>query len=423
MPSEIILPAGTEFVETANIPELIAEALNPKPANEPRLGRQTESDSAEVKSAAFRRYQVEREHRAMMCCAIADGKLKALSRSSRRRVTVHEPDSIVMVSELAKYVEQFGISVNVTDKTKAAYLQAAYDETGLNGNAINWRYWVHQLPVISAAQAACLMSALEPDLFANLDGRNWQDNPARIDPARNIEKARKIQRLAEAQGKPSASPAEWVGWAQAQSLAVHTGFLLEVEEWLETTSVQGDAAPAVKGNDVFRLMPNLTAAELNITFVGGKPEPNSDIGANNFLEISARGETRRIALAALDLVNKQSGGLNRMGVMLLGFAKNFDPPDSGANAQTISRLRHLFQEHLGLKSDPFDPKAAKWKPHFKIVDKRGAADERAKREAERNTISYELMNERGERAGDIREQPYDDEGDDTAKWLENNLQA
>lgn len=246
MPSEIILPAGTEFVETANIPELIAEALNPKPANEPRLGRQTESDSAEVKSAAFRRYQVEREHRAMMCCAIADGQLKALSSSSRRRVTVHEPDSGVMVSELAKYVEQFGISVNVTDKTKAAYLQAAYDETGLNGNAINWRYWVHQLPVISAAQAACLMSALEPDLFANLNGRNWQDNPARIDPARNIEKARKTQRLAEAQGKLTASPAEWVGWAQAQSLAVHTGFLLEVEEWLETTSLQGDAAPAAK---------------------------------------------------------------------------------------------------------------------------------------------------------------------------------
>lgn len=249
MPSEIILPAGTEFVETANIPVLIAEALNPKPANEPRLGRQTESDSAEVKSAAFRRYQVEGEHRAMMCCAIVDGKLKALSRSTRRRVTVHEPDSIVMVSELAKYVEQFGISVTVTDKTEAAHLQAAYDETGLNGNAINWRYWVHQLPVISAAQAACLMSALEPDLFANLDGRNWQDNPARIDPARNIEKARKIQRLAEAQGKPSASPAEWVGWAQAQSLEVHTGFLLAIEELPETTSVQGDAAAAAKGND------------------------------------------------------------------------------------------------------------------------------------------------------------------------------
>ncbi len=244
MPSEIILPAGTEFVETANIPVLIAEALKPKPANEPRLGRQTESDSAEVKSAAFRRYLVEREHGAMMCCAIDDGTLKALSSSSRRRVTVHEPDSIIMVSELAKYVEQFGIGVNVTDKTKAAYLQAAYDETGLNGNAINWRYWVHQLPVISAAQAACLMSALEPDLFANLDGRNWQDNPARIDPARNIEKARKIQRLAEAQGKPTASPAEWVGWAQAQTLEVHTGFLLAVEELPKTTGES--SAPAAK---------------------------------------------------------------------------------------------------------------------------------------------------------------------------------
>lgn len=182
-------------------------------------------------------------------------------------------------------------------------------------------------------------------------------------------------------------------------------------------------APAAKDNDVFRLMPNLTADELNIAFVGDKPEPNSDIGANNFLEISARGETRRIALAALNLVNKQSGGLNRMGAILLGFAKNFDPPDSGANVKTISRLRQLIKTHLGIKSDPFDPKAAKWKPRFKIVDKRGAADERAKREAERNTISYELMNERSERADDIEEHPYDDEGDTADEWLKNNSQA
>lgn len=188
------------------------------------------------------------------------------------------------------------------------------------------------------------------------------------------------------------------------------------------TSQSGDAPHAIGGLEVFCSMKNLSGDELNIAFVGDKPEPNSDIGVNNFLEISARGETRRIALAALDLVNKQSGGLNRMGVMLLGFAQHLEPPDSGANAQTISRLRQLFNEHLGFASDPFDPKAAKWKPRFKIADKRGAADERVKRKAERNTISYELMNERGERVGDTREQPYDDEGDAAAEWLMNNAQ-
>lgn len=106
-----------------------------------------------------------------------------------------------------------------------AYLESAYDETGLNGTAINWRYWVHQMPVLSAAQAACLMSALEPDLYASLNGRHGQD-----DPARNITKARKIQRLAEANGKLTASPDEWIAWAKAQRISVHTGFLLAVGE-------------------------------------------------------------------------------------------------------------------------------------------------------------------------------------------------
>ena len=119
-------------------------------------------------------------------------------------------EGLFSLTEVKAYErEEFGRELNEgadtamqldTDEAKKrAEVQAAYDETKLNGNAINWRYWVHQLPVISAAQAACLMSALEPDLFANLDECNWQDNEVRTDPARNIEKARKIQRLAEAQ--------------------------------------------------------------------------------------------------------------------------------------------------------------------------------------------------------------------------------
>lgn len=179
-----------------------------------------------------------------MCCAIDDGKLQALSRESRRRVGTNESDSIVMVSELAKYVGRFGISVDASsedsDKGEAgdtAQVQAAYDEAGLNGRAINWRYWVHQMPALDAMQAACLMSALEPDIFANLNGR-----PGKTDPAKSIEKARKIQRLAEAQGRPTASPAEWVEWAKSQQLKVHTGFLLAVEEFPQATGESGDDA-------------------------------------------------------------------------------------------------------------------------------------------------------------------------------------
>ena len=124
-----------------------------------------------------------------------------------------------------------------------AYLESAYDETGLNGTAINWRYWVHQMPVLSAAQAACLMSALEPDLYASLNGRHGQDGPAR-----NITKARKIQRLAEANGKLTASPDEWIAWAKTQRISVHTGFLLAVGEPKATApseAPEGDEPPAM----------------------------------------------------------------------------------------------------------------------------------------------------------------------------------
>lgn len=124
-------------------------------------------------------------------------------------------------------------NLSLEEKIEAARCQSAYDETGLNSTPIDWRYWVHQMPQLSAAQAACLMSALDPDLFVNLDGR-----PGNDDPTENIEKARKIQRLAEAQGKLTASPAEWVEWAKSLGINVHIGFLLAVWELPEAIDEQ-----------------------------------------------------------------------------------------------------------------------------------------------------------------------------------------
>ncbi len=135
-------------------------------------------------------------------------------------------------------------ALTVDEKYETAYLQSAYDETGLNGDAINWRYWVHQMPKLSSAQAACLMSALEPDLFATLSGK-----PGRYDPTPNIEKARKIQRLAETQGKLTASPAEWVEWAQAHRISVHTGFLLAVWKLPEVAESVQSADEQVENQD------------------------------------------------------------------------------------------------------------------------------------------------------------------------------
>ena len=147
---------------------------------------------------------------------------------------------------------------------------------------------------------------------------------------------------------------------------------------------------------VFLAMKNLTADEVSITFVGDKAE--SGIGVNNLLEITARGNTRRVAFAAIDLIDLHRRSLNGQGVILLGMAQKMILPSTGSNRKKISRLREVFRIHLGIISDPFYTyrKSAGWEPRFKIYDNLGAADERARREAERHTTSYEQLLESGE---------------------------
>lgn len=173
---------------------------------------------------------------------------------------------------------------------------------------------------------------------------------------------------------------------------------------------------------VFLAMKNLTADEVSITFVGDKTE--SGIGVNNLLEITARGDTRLIALAAIDLIDLHRRSLNGQGVILLGMAQKKILPSTGPNKKKISRLREVFRIYLGITDDPFYSyrKSAGWEPRFKIYDNRGAADERARREAERRTMSYEQLIEFGEKIGDSNQplQSSDPENDDADNWLKNN---
>lgn len=139
----------------------------------------------------------------------------------------------------------------------------------------------------------------------------------------------------------------------------------------------------------FLAMENLDASELSLAFVGDKSE--SGLGANSMLEVSARKVTRRIPLAAIDLVNRRQAILNGEGAVLLGLAQNKRLSWSGPNAAKMKRLRDVFRKHLGIKGDPFEDyrKSDGWVPHFAI------ADERAKREAERRTESYEELTQQG----------------------------
>lgn|GEM_PF-4382995 len=175
--------------------------------------------------------------------------------------------------------------------------------------------------------------------------------------------------------------------------------------------------------EVFIAMKNLTPYEVSLTFVGDKAE--SGLGANNMLEISARGETRRVALATLDLVDRRRGALNSQGAILLGMAQKKKLRRTGpSHSAKISRLRKVFSKCIGIKDDPFErhrPDVG-WAPRFKIADKRGAADERAKREAERRTDSYEQMNERGDQfpSNNQTDQSVDAKNDAADEWLKNN---
>ena len=195
---------------------------------------------------------------------------------------------------------------------------------------------------------------------------------------------------------------------------------------MPTTDTEADEHPvlAVSGSpcNIFLAMEKLDASELSIAFVGDKSE--TGLAANNMVEICARHETRRVALGVLELVDRRRGSVNSQGALLLGMANKMRLPHSGANAAKMKRLRDVFRAHLGTRTDPFEPyrKGVGWVPRFKITDKRGAADERAKREAERRTDSYEQLNDRGDRFADTYEadRSVDCGNDDADEWLKNN---
>ena len=171
----------------------------------------------------------------------------------------------------------------------------------------------------------------------------------------------------------------------------------------------------------FLSMKNLTADEVSFAFVGDKAK--SGIVTNNLLEISARGKTKKVALAAINLIDRHRRSLNSQCAVLLGMAQKRVLVSSDVNKKRISRLRSIFRIHLGI-TDPFDPyrKGIGWEPRFKICDRRGASDTRAELEAERKTVSYEQSKESGEKTTDRSQMSdrFDSEEDAADIWLKAN---
>ncbi len=188
------------------------------------------------------------------------------------------------------------------------------------------------------------------------------------------------------------------------------------------------STPASQSNVKTRMfieMENLRADELSFSFVGDKSESGT-VGSNGMVEISARGIVKRFSLAELGLINKQRGILNGEGLLLLSMANKRPLKNSGnKHAAIMKRLRAAFRDNLGISIELFSChiKGMGWEPYFKIYDKRGAADERAKINALRMmTSSYEEMAERGATFTEYSENDtsFDSEIDEADIWLKSN---
>lgn len=102
----------------------------------------------------------------------------------------------------------------------------------------------------------------------------------------------------------------------------------------------------------FRQLDDLRPEEITISIVGDAAE--SGLAGNSMLEISARGITRRLALAQFGLVDRRSGELNRQAAVLVGLAHGKKILRSvEKHAATMTRLRSEFRNRLGVKADPF----------------------------------------------------------------------
>jgi hypothetical protein len=114
--------------------------------------------------------------------------------------------------------------------------ESAFAETVYNGAAIDWRYWVGQMPKLTVAQASRLMAGLDPDVFADLSAQ-----PNSNDPVWPCAKAAKIQRLAEAGGTGEMPPGAWLDWAESRGIAVHEGFRIAVHDAAREDAAGGDS--------------------------------------------------------------------------------------------------------------------------------------------------------------------------------------
>lgn len=171
-------------------------------------------------------------------------------------------------------------------------------------------------------------------------------------------------------------------------------------------------------SEVFLKMKNLTSDELCIRLVGDYGEMH--LASNNMLEVIARGKSSRFTPSDLDLLDRRSARVNSQGMVLLGMARKLNPLNTPPNGKKISRLREIIRKNFGVQDDPFEHLCTSgWAPRFQLIDARGLADERAKQEARRRTVSLDQQGSFAARYNEVcdTEYPFESEGDETDNWM------
>ncbi len=122
-------------------------------------------------------------------------------------------------------------------QTAAEFIECANNQ----GEPIDWLFWAHKLPELTAAQAVRLMAGLNPDLFKSLEiERNESAGAAKM-------RAQRLEILAAGHHMERASPREWLAWADGLGEPVHVGYRLAVMKFTEPEATPAGEAVTIAG--------------------------------------------------------------------------------------------------------------------------------------------------------------------------------
>ena len=191
-------------------------------------------------------------------------------------------------------------------------------------------------------------------------------------------------------------PGEYINRVDQVQRAVHTGDLSEpirptdFVSWTNgvgiecptdlSTSAAVISTPAVQGRPVFPRQENLDWDEITLTLL-----------SSGLIEVSARGLTRKVPLADLGLLNRSTNQPNSGFVLLAALAESRQSSVRAKPAlkDIAHELRKSLKSYFGIATNPLATHGGNYSARFRLIDKRDAADERAKKKALRKTVSFD----------------------------------